>query len=62
METAVIKRYSYEVCTVQRAISGLCHAVPGNCALLDYLSASSGNFYLLCNKQEECNFQVNTNL
>jgi hypothetical protein len=62
METADIKRYFYEVYTVQCAISGFRRAVPGNCALLDYYPVSSGYFYLLCNKPEERSFQVNTNL
>jgi len=62
MDTPVIKRYSYEVCTVQCTTWGFRRAVRGNCALLEYHSASSGYFDLLCNKPEERSFQVSTNL
>jgi hypothetical protein len=53
VETAVIPtKY------VQCVISGFRREVAGNCAPLGYYSASSGNFYSLCNNIEERSFQV----
>jgi len=56
----IIQRYSYDVRTMRNF--RLPPRSTGNSALLGYYSASSGNFYSLCNKPEKRSVQVNTKL